>query len=165
MAVDMFLKLEPYTGQPIKGEAQDPKHKDEIEVLSWSWSVNQHVTIGSAPGVNSGKIEFEKLQLRKRVDRATPALYQCVSTGTPFKQATLTIRKAGGDPLDYLTVVLKLVAISNLTWSGPDETELMSEAVTLEFGGAQIKYTPQGSDGKKLAEVVHGWDVIQHKAM
>ena len=34
MAVDIFLKLD-----GIKGESQDHKHKDEIDVLAWSWGV------------------------------------------------------------------------------------------------------------------------------
>ena len=34
---DMFLKL-----TNIKGEALDAKHKDEIEVLSWSFGASQH---------------------------------------------------------------------------------------------------------------------------
>jgi type VI secretion system secreted protein Hcp len=32
MAADIFARI-----GTIKGESQDAKHKDEIEVLSWSW--------------------------------------------------------------------------------------------------------------------------------
>jgi type VI secretion system secreted protein Hcp len=32
MAKDMFFKI-----GDLKGESQDKKHKDEIDVLSWSW--------------------------------------------------------------------------------------------------------------------------------
>lgn len=35
MAVDMFIKI-----GDLKGEAQDQKHKDEIDVLSWNWGVS-----------------------------------------------------------------------------------------------------------------------------
>ena len=34
-ASDMFLKI---TG--VKGESQDSKHKDAIDVLSWSWGTS-----------------------------------------------------------------------------------------------------------------------------
>ena len=34
-ASDMFLKL---TG--VKGESVDDKHRDEIDVLSWSWGLS-----------------------------------------------------------------------------------------------------------------------------
>ena len=36
MAVDMFLKLD-----GIKGESLDATHKDEIDVLAWSWGLSQ----------------------------------------------------------------------------------------------------------------------------
>ena len=36
MAADYFLKLE-----GIKGESTDDKHKDEIDVLSFSWGASQ----------------------------------------------------------------------------------------------------------------------------
>ena len=35
MASDIFAKI-----GDIKGESLDSKHKDEVEVLSWSWGVS-----------------------------------------------------------------------------------------------------------------------------
>jgi type VI secretion system secreted protein Hcp len=37
MAVDMFIKID-----DIKGESKDAKHKDEIDVLGWNWSIASH---------------------------------------------------------------------------------------------------------------------------
>jgi len=42
MATDTFLKL-----GDVKGESTDDKHRDEIEVLAFSWGMNQ-------PGSMSG---------------------------------------------------------------------------------------------------------------
>ena len=36
MAVDMFLKV-----TKIDGESKDDTHKDEIDVLAWSWGLSQ----------------------------------------------------------------------------------------------------------------------------
>ena len=36
MATDIFAKI-----GDIKGESNDSKHKEELEVLSWSWGVAQ----------------------------------------------------------------------------------------------------------------------------
>jgi type VI protein secretion system component Hcp len=33
MAVDMFIKI-----GDIKGESKDDAHKEEVDVLAWSWS-------------------------------------------------------------------------------------------------------------------------------
>jgi type VI secretion system secreted protein Hcp len=35
MAVDIFIKID-----SVDGEAQDSKHKKEIDVLSWSWGMS-----------------------------------------------------------------------------------------------------------------------------
>ena len=44
MASDIFAKL-----GDIKGESLDDKHKDEIEVLSFSWGVtNAHPAVAAA---------------------------------------------------------------------------------------------------------------------
>ena len=44
MAVDMFLKLwgaQAFPGGLIRGESKDHDHKDEIDIMSWSWGMTQ----------------------------------------------------------------------------------------------------------------------------
>ena len=36
---DLFFKVKGAKHGLIKGESQDDEHKDEIEVLSWSWGM------------------------------------------------------------------------------------------------------------------------------
>ena len=43
MASDIFAKI-----GDIKGESPDDKHKDEIEVLSFSWGVANPANVGEA---------------------------------------------------------------------------------------------------------------------
>jgi type VI secretion system secreted protein Hcp len=50
MASDIFAKL-----GDIKGESADSKHKDEIEVLSFSWGVTNGGSVVSGPGGGTGK--------------------------------------------------------------------------------------------------------------
>ena len=45
MAVDMFLKL-----GDIKGEAQDKTHKEEIDVLAWSWGASNSGSVFMVDG-------------------------------------------------------------------------------------------------------------------
>ena len=49
MAVDFFLKID-----GIPGESTDAKHKDEIDVLSWSWGANQTGTMSYGGGGGAG---------------------------------------------------------------------------------------------------------------
>ena len=58
MASDIFAKL-----GDIKGESLDDKHKDEIEVLSFSWGVTgSHSNPGGGGG--AGKATFQDFRLR-----------------------------------------------------------------------------------------------------
>ncbi len=49
MASDIFAKI-----GDIKGESLDSKHKDEVEVLSWSWGVQQTGTMSHGGGGGEG---------------------------------------------------------------------------------------------------------------
>ena len=45
MASDIFAKI-----GDIKGESLDDKHKDEIEVLSWSWGMTNAAKLAGSGG-------------------------------------------------------------------------------------------------------------------
>jgi type VI secretion system secreted protein Hcp len=53
MAADIFAKI-----GDIKGESLDDKHKDEVEVLSYSWGVTNsaHIPTGSGGGCRQGDL-------------------------------------------------------------------------------------------------------------
>ena len=53
MASDMFLKL----GNGIKGETKDSKHKDELDIMSFSWGVS-NPTSHYGGGLSAGKASF-----------------------------------------------------------------------------------------------------------
>ena len=69
MAVDVFLKL-----ADVKGESKDDKHKDEIEVLSWSWGISNPVDARAGAGKGAGKANFNDLSFMHSVDRSSPVL-------------------------------------------------------------------------------------------
>ena len=56
MASDIFAKL-----GDIKGESLDSKHKDEIEVLSYSWGVTNAGSMAHGGGGGEGKATFQDL--------------------------------------------------------------------------------------------------------
>ena len=71
-AGDMFFKVKGAKHGDINGEAQDQKHKNEIEVLSWSWGMQGKASIGS--GAATGKATMRELRIVKKVDKASTAL-------------------------------------------------------------------------------------------
>ena len=73
MASDIFAKI-----GDIKGESLDDKHKDEIEVLSWSWGVSNPGSRGGGSGGGAGKATFHDLSFTHHIDKASPVLLKGV---------------------------------------------------------------------------------------
>jgi len=156
MAVDVFLKL-----ADVKGESKDDKHKDEIEVLSWSWGVSNPVDARAGAGKGAGKANFGDLNFMHALDKASPVLMKACTMGDHFKDATLTSRKAGKGQQEYLIVKLKEVYVSSVQPSGSSEHPM--ESVSLVFGHIDLEYKPQKEDGSLDAGVHFIYDLQKNK--
>jgi type VI secretion system secreted protein Hcp len=141
--VDYFVKID-----GIRGESQDKSHKDEIQVLSWSFGEDQPATMAFGGGGGAGKVQMRDLNFRKNVDRATPKLFLACATGEHFKQVVLTARKAGKDQQDYFRVTLNDVLISSFTSDGDAQANsLPVETISLNFAEIEIEHKQQNADG------------------
>lgn len=156
MAVDMFIKI-----GDIKGESHDEKHKDEIDVLSWSWGMTQSGSMHAGGGGGSGKADVHDITFTKWVDKSTPNLMRTCCNGAPIKDAILVVRKAGKNPLEYITIKMENVIITSVSTGGSGGEDQLTENVTLNF--AKVKYAYQEQDaatgGKKGGAVEMGWDM------
>ena len=141
-ASDMFLKI-----GNIKGESTDDKHKDWIEVLSWSW--------GTSP--NTGKTKrgtvapqcINDLVLTKYVDSSSPELIMNAVLGQAAKDATLTMRKAGKDQQEFLIIKMQDVLVSSYQTGANSSNEAqLTDAITLHFSSISGEYRPVRDDGK-----------------
>jgi type VI secretion system secreted protein Hcp len=159
MASDLFIKI-----GDITGESQDKAHKEEIEVLSWSWGASNPANVSYGSGAGTGKVSFADLTFMHELDKASPALYQACALGKHYPEALLTARKSGGEQLEYLTVKLETVFVSGVSVSqgGGDRP---TESVTLSFGKVTIEYKPQKPDGTLDAAATFNYDVIQNVAV
>jgi type VI secretion system secreted protein Hcp len=155
MAVDMFLKLDGVTG-----ESQDKVHGKEIDVLAWSWGMANSGTAHVGGGAGSGKVQVQDLSFTKYVDCSSPKLMLNCCNGQHFKDALLTVRKAGGKgPVEYIKIKMETVLIAAVTTGGSGAEDRLSENVTLNFGQVSVDYTPQKADGTADTAVPFGWDI------
>ena len=157
MASDIFAKI-----GDIKGESLDDKHKDEIEVLSFSWGVTNSGSMGSGSGGGEGKATFHDLSFTHNVDKASPVLMQACVTGTHMKEATITHRKAGKGQHEFLVVKMNDVIITSVT-NGGSGGENVSENVSLAFAKVAIEYKPQKPDGSLDAGIFFKYDLKAQK--
>lgn len=142
MASDLFIRI-----GDIKGESQDDKHKDEIEMLSWNWGLSQPGSIGTGGGGGMGKVSFSDLTFTHYVDKATPNLMKACATGQHIKEAKVTIRKSGKTPQEFLLITMSDVFITRVEPSGQSGEAGMSEIVCMQFGKVDLEYKPQKADG------------------
>jgi len=145
---DMFLKLESARQGPIKGEARDPSHKDEIQILRWSWGMRAQTALGGAGP--SGKTSVHELSVVKRVDCSSTALMSAMRSNDLIKKVVLTVRKAGENPLEYIKITLQNARITVLDVESGlfgDDAELI-ENLSLAFQRISVEYVPQGADGQ-----------------
>jgi type VI secretion system secreted protein Hcp len=159
MAVDMFLKLE-----TVNGESIDDSHKGEIDLLTWTFGATQTGTAQTGGGAGAGRAQVKDLSLTKRVDRSSPVLFSLCCKGEHVTKAQITVRKAGGSPLEYLKVHLEKVLISGYATLGNEDNDQIVETLTLNFAKAKLEYTPQKDDGSGAPSIIKGWDIGANKA-
>jgi type VI secretion system secreted protein Hcp len=144
---DMFLKIESTRQGPIKGEAQDENHKDEIDVNDWSWGMQAKTTLGG--GGTSPKATLHELNIVKQVDSASTGLMSAMRNNELIKKAVLTVRKAGGTPHEYFRISIEKGRITSLEVDSSNflSSGHLSERLSLAFQKISVEYVPQGREG------------------
>jgi type VI secretion system secreted protein Hcp len=159
MAIDMFLKID-----DIKGESVDSKHAGEIQISSFSWGMSQSGSTHVAAGSGSGKVNVQDLTVSKFVDSSTPTLMQFCANGKHLKQGVLTVRKAGGTPLEYYIIKFTDIIVAAITPSGSGGEDRLMESLTLNFGQFEVDYVPQKPDGSGGAAIQVTWNIPKNSA-
>jgi type VI secretion system secreted protein Hcp len=146
-AGDMFLMVKGAKHGVIKGEAQDDKHKDEIQVLRWSWGMTAHPP--TATGGAFGRATIHDLKIVKRVDKASTPLMIALRFNEEIQKAVLTLRKAGGSQLEFLKITIEggRVTSIKIDVGEPEGGAEIFEHVTFSFNKIEVEYVPQGKSG------------------
>jgi len=144
-----FLYLEPDQGTPIKGEAQDCYHTDEIQVLTYSFGVSNPDAGKAGAGKEKSKSEVDKVVLSTVFSKASPQLFLSSARGDKFKCATISVRKLGPQDkwdADYHQVQLCDVYITRYSLKAGDSVR-PTEELTLGFQTIDISYRQQDEKG------------------
>jgi type VI secretion system secreted protein Hcp len=148
MAVDVFLKI-----NGIPGESADGAHKDEIDVLSYSWGVSQTGTMSYGGGGGAGKANFGDFNFMMRMNKATPKIMHACAVGEHIPDAVLSCRKAGGKQDDYMIYKFYDLLISSYQTSASSEEP--TESISFNYSKMEMEYKLQDAKGKlsKVAEM------------
>lgn len=157
-SVDYFLKID-----GIPGESTDDRHKDWINLESWSWGATQAGTSGGGGG-GAGKVIVDSFSFGKTVDKASPKLFESLTTGKHLKDVTLELCRSSDDGRSqcYLTIKLTDVLISGYQIGGSGGS-IPTDQFSLNFAKIEFEYKPQKVDGTLDAPVKAGYDVKANK--
>ncbi len=160
MAVDYFLKID-----GVPGESADAKHKGEIQLESFSWGETNSSGAGMGGGGGAGKVQIQDLVVTMLVSKASPKLMLGCATGKHYKEAVLTVRKAGKSQQEFLVFKFKDVMVTSYQTGGSAQSDLLVDQASLGFSTIQMDYRPQKADGSLDAAVKAGWDLKQNKPL
>jgi len=157
MKTDFFLIL-----PGINGESSDHIHKNSIDIDSIGWDLKNSGTTHVGRGGGSGKVEVDSISLTKLVDRATPNLIKACCQGRHFEKASVIVRKAGEQPLEYLRYELKDVFVNRVSQGGKNSNDQIKETLYLSFASFRTVYAPQSAGGGMLAKVEGGFRIAEN---
>jgi type VI secretion system secreted protein Hcp len=168
--VDSYLQLD-----SIPGESLDDKHKDWIEVLSFGHEMVQPVssTKSSAGGAATGRSQHGDFAITKFVDKASPKLYEALSTGKALGKGKIQMNRAGGGQVQYLEINFEQLMISKVQLNSTDSNGttgkgddiLPTETIHLNYGKIEWIYTQQKrADGSGGGNVTGKYDLTAGKS-
>ena len=152
-AVGYFLEIE-----GVEGESQDDKHKNQIEILSYSWGAQSVID----PTSGAGKFVDTDFEILKTLDKSSPKLAEACAKGTHFPKAIITVRKSGERQVEIVLVryIFEEVFISghHISFQGAEDRPM--ESVSFNFAKVGVEYftiSPLGTVGTREA---FAWDFV-----
>ncbi len=157
--VDYFLKID-----TIEGESGDDKHKNEIELESWSWGETNGGSSSHGGGMGAGKVSMQDFHFVMKANKASPKLMLACATGQHIPKAVLACRKAGGGQQQFLTVSFSDLLISSYQTGGSGGSDVIPlDQIAFNFSKIEMEYKMQDAKGALTGSVKTGYDVKANK--
>jgi type VI secretion system secreted protein Hcp len=155
-AVDYFLKVD-----GNDGESTSDRHKNEIEIASFSWGATQSGSGATGGGGGAGKVSFQDLHFTMKTNKASPKLMLACATGEHIKQVVLIGEVSGKKGQKFLEIKIEDVLISSFQQGG-SSGEHPTESVSMNFAKITFTYYPVNPDGSLGTPVSGGWDIKEN---
>ncbi|MEX1041302.1 MAG: type VI secretion system tube protein Hcp [Pirellulaceae bacterium] len=158
-----YLKIE-----GVDGESVDADHKDWINLLSVSQSLNRPMNFGaSGSSRHTSSVNCGDVICVKEADKSTPKLIEAICLGKVFPTVKLDLVQSIGDTkrVPYMQWELKNVMVTDYSVGGETTSgSPPTESVSLNFEEIKWIYTQYGKDGAKKGSVPVTWKVEEGEA-
>lgn len=163
MAFDCFLKI-----GTIPGECTDDKHKEWIEILSFSHGLSQpgSGSVSSGGARSAERCDHQDFSVVKTLDKASPKLALACCNGEHIASIKMELCRATGNKSKYMVYDLSDVIISSARPGGSAQggEALPLEEVSFNYGKIEWIYTESDhKTGKPKGDVKAHWDLVTNK--
>ena len=122
----------------IKGSSVDSRHRDWIDVLSLTQSLDRNLERGR------GRPPQCTLEVIKSLDISGPLLWGAAVTGQVFGEIQIDVRGSGEKAQVFYQIMLRNAHVTSISTIGNGG---YIERVILDAGSVQLKFFPQKPDG------------------
>ena len=160
MATDIFIKI-----KDCPGESTDDKHKEWIEVLSFSTGVAQPAagSRSTSGGASGGSCDNQDLVVTKQLDKASPKLAFFCSNGKNIGDVEISFCHASEDKQEYYFITMNDVIVSSVSTGGGADG-VPTETVSFNFGKITWKYTEfDHKTNAKKGSIENHWSTTENK--
>lgn len=154
----MYIKFD-----GIDGESFDADHKDQIDVLSYSYAVTQSTSSAAGGGSGVGRANFGNFLFTHYVDKASPNLMMYCADGKVIPTVVFSATKAGGGQKEYLTITFTNVLVTGVNDIGATNSPRSLEQVSFSYTKIKMEVKKQNEDGSLGAAVTGQYDVKENK--
>ena len=151
----------------IRGNSMDAKHKEWIEALSISQSVNRNINPTSKPAdaLTKSQVHLGAIEVQKNADESSPELVAAVAEGRVFKEVTIDLVRVSQDGNEvFYQWKLTDAYLSNYGVHGASAGAIeVMETMSICYSTIKWSYKKKDNKGKLSGSVDTGWDVTQNK--
>lgn len=145
---EAFLNAQAKTSGKLKGECVEPGHEGDIQLITWNWGMQQSSALGSTAA--TGRRAFRQLVVTKYADTATTGLLNTMRTNDEIKQAEIVMRRAGGEPYEFLKLKIEKGRIASIDIDADSDGRVI-EKIAFVFRKVEVTYMLQQTTGHKGA--------------
>ena len=154
----------------IKGNSLDEKHKDWIDIQSFSQNITRPSTAGKTGVARSrASAVLSDVHITKLMDKSSAKLIQAVASGQIFKTVKIDLATSVGSKGErtvFWKWELKNVIVSSYDLSGTagDGGDVPMESIALNCEEIKWIYVDLDKEGKSTGNIDASWKVEEGKA-
>jgi type VI secretion system secreted protein Hcp len=152
-AVDIFAKFD-----GMRGESLDERHREWIDVLSYSWGASSSGSFQSGGGGGAGKVNFQDFNFTKMYDASSAKLLESLAKGTHLKEGLFDLVQVGGK-IDDPFLQYKFTDVLITSYQVGSGGDFPTETVSFTFGEVETRYRKQDEKGGMSPPINFVWDV------